>query len=116
MRRALVALALAGAALVAPATAAHAESWQQPYGGCKEAWQAPASAGAAECRQHGWTVKARIVVRPDHVAVHNTLKPCAAEDSRTLCFWDGSYRGNGHGESFWVGRDGHGHYVDRFAR
>lgn len=33
--------------------------WTEPYGGCDEAWQAPQSAGAWECRAHGWIVTAR---------------------------------------------------------
>ena len=28
-------------------------SWQQPYGGCDEAWRYPNSAGYAECKAHG---------------------------------------------------------------
>ena len=27
--------------------------WQEPYGGCKEAYLYPDSVGAAECRAHG---------------------------------------------------------------
>lgn len=34
-----------------------------------------------------------------------TLPPCAAEDS-VGCYWDAATRGNGQGESFWVGTDG----------
>lgn len=39
-------------------------AWHQPYGGCKEAYQAPRSQGARECRQHGWLVKRWIVATP----------------------------------------------------
>lgn len=34
----------------------HKHTWQQPYGGCDEAWQAPHSKGARECRLHGFEV------------------------------------------------------------
>ena len=44
-----------------------ATRWQQPYGGCKEAWQAPRSEGARECRAHGWTVYRWIVLNPDGI-------------------------------------------------
>ena len=113
MRRALTVAALVASAVLAP-TVAHAAD--QPYGGCKEGWMAPHSAGAAACRADGWTVKERIVVSPTGLTVRNTLKPCPTEDSRTLCFWDGTYRGNGRGQSFWVGRDGRWHAVARFVR
>jgi hypothetical protein len=33
--------------------------WVEPYGGCDEAWQAPQSRGARECRQHGYAVPAQ---------------------------------------------------------
>jgi len=48
---------------VAPA----AQAWTQPYGGCKEAWQAPQSQGAVECRAHGWIISREDAFSPREV-------------------------------------------------
>lgn len=64
--------------------------WQQPYGGCKEAWQAPHSAGADECRAHGWHISSRFVVGPRGVVRYNMLPACKNEDGsgqRGACYW-----------------------------
>lgn len=57
----------------------------EPYGGCDEAWQAPGSAGAADCRALGWEVTAR-----------GAFPPCPASWSNgyvlTKTFSDGSFR------------------------
>jgi hypothetical protein len=31
-------------------------SWQEPYGGCAEAWQYPSTPGYRECHAHGYDV------------------------------------------------------------
>lgn len=46
--------------VIAPSTS----RWVQPYGGCKEAYVAPRSRGAKECRRHGWLVKRWVVASP----------------------------------------------------
>ncbi len=37
----------------------------EPYGGCAEAWQAPHSTGAEDCRRLGWTVTSTRSVPPN---------------------------------------------------
>lgn len=68
----VVALGLA----VAPAAKA-----AQPYGGCKEAWQAPTSQGAADCRAQGWTITDEVVVNPRGVIKVSGLRDCAVATS-----------------------------------
>src|SRR5262245_63358868 len=65
--------------------------WTQPYGGCAEAWQAPHSKGADECRAHGWTVRARLVVGPHRWVRYNNLPHCREEDGsgqKSACTWN----------------------------
>jgi len=83
------------------------QAWQQPYGGCEEATLAPHSAGAAECRAHGWTIRTRLAVNPRAVVKGSGLPDCVNEDGsgqRSACSWnfDGSTDGNGVGLSYWV--------------
>jgi hypothetical protein len=78
----------------------------EPYGGCDEAWQAPLSDGAMECRMLGWTVRPRLVIDPHGVVRAYLLPGCKREDSGRLCIWDAAKRGNHEGASFW--RDGKG--------
>lgn len=89
----------------APAYAADS-SWTQPYGGCDEAWQAPQSTGAQDCRDHGWVVRHRLVVGPHHWVHYSTLPSCTFEDgsgSRLPCSWNfRSTDGNGVGDKFYV--------------
>lgn len=75
----------------------------QPYGGCDEAWQAPHSTGADECRALGWTVKRSLVLDPtNRVRALMGVAPCVSEDQETQCFWKATCRGNGRGDSFVV--------------
>lgn len=80
-------------------------TWQQPYGGCKEGSRAPHSAGARECRQHGWIVRPRLVVNPGQVIVMIAMPRCINEDGSYLrkdgtvgvqrhCYWDDGRKGN----------------------
>lgn len=85
--------------------------WQQPYGGCKEAWQAPHSAGADECRAHGWVISARLVVGPHRVVRYSALPECKNEDRGRSCSWnfDSTYADNGR--AYWFGPKGRIHYA-----
>lgn len=94
-----LATALTSVALITPAEAA---DWTQPYGGCKEAWQAPHSAGAQDCRDHGWVVRARVVVGPRGYVRYLRAPACRTEDGPGPCFWDARSRGNGQGSSFFL--------------
>ena len=38
------------------------------------------------------------------------MDPCAQEDSPGPCYWDATVRGNGYGQSFYVGSDQVVHY------
>lgn len=113
----LVALVLAG--LTVGAVKANADGHKvQPYGGCDEAWQAPHSIGARECRSLGWTVSRRLVVSPRGVVKMSTLPWCAVEDAssgRVPCSWnfgqDADRNRTGHGLAFWVGPKGGMHFV-----
>lgn len=91
-------------------------AWVQPYGGCKEAWQAPRSAGARQCRAHGWTVTRHIVVGPHRWVRYVDLPLCRFEDGsgqRSACTWNLSIQrqGNGVGLRYWVDRHDRPHYV-----
>lgn len=93
---ALVWVALFAYSLTLPAAEA-----SQPYGGCEEAWQAPHSAGADQCRSHGWTVRSRMVLDPrNRVHALVGLAECRTEDQRSACYWKAECRGNGRGDSF----------------
>lgn len=88
----------------------------QPYGGCKEAWQAPQSDGADWCRDHGWTVRGNLVVGPRGVVRYDAMPECRHEDGsgqRAACSWNfwGHYQGNGRGLSYWVDRADRARYV-----
>jgi hypothetical protein len=105
MRKSLATLATA-ATLLVTATPAQAD-WQQPYGGCDEAWQAPRSAGAQACRDHGWIVRSRIVVNPHGRVVAHSMPSCLTEDRGRFCSWNiNPGDGNGQGQAFY--RDGSG--------
>lgn len=65
---------------VEPTTPAPAEPPAEPYGGCDEAWQAPDSPGADDCRSLGWTVTDSLVVAPDGALVMSSLPACATAD------------------------------------
>lgn len=105
----------------APANAApdptYSSSWRQPYGGCDEAWQAPHSTGADECRAHGWTVKWWIIVSPkDRVRyVDPSINQCANEDAGRFCTWNFSVPRR-DGLDLWYGGAGHRHYVKQVTR
>ncbi len=97
----LAAIGLAAGATIA--TAGHADA--APYGGCKEAWQAPHSQGARECRSHGWTVRPHFTIDPHNVLRATDFRPCREEDSNG-CFWNADVQGNGRGTSFVASRTG----------
>jgi hypothetical protein len=88
----------------------------QPYGGCKEAWQAPQSDGADWCRDHGWVVRKRIVVGPKNWVRYYTLNECAVEDASNgpvPCQWNLA-RPKSAGDDYWVtgsNEDPRYHYV-----
>lgn len=98
--------------------ASQADAWRQPYGGCKEAWQAPHSDGADACRRHDWTVHHRIVTDPHDTVRYSTLPSCEFEDgsgSSLPCSWNfGDDDGNGRGLAYWISgtwRHHRAHYV-----
>lgn len=97
MRRTLLAASVLAVSVLHSPAAAH-----QPYGGCDEAWQAPRSAGADHCRDHGWTVRPRVVISPRGWVRAIRLPQCRAEDDFRPCYWDASARGNGEGRSYVV--------------
>lgn len=106
-------LATAAAALIPAPAFAH-----QPYGGCDEAWQAPRSAGAEHCRDHGWTVRHRFVINPRGYVKYVSLPPCEYEDSYN-CYWNAETSGNGGGDSFIIRGTEERHriwYVNGFGR
>ena len=72
----------------------------EPYGGCDEAWQAPHSQGADDCRALGWTVRPRFVLSPKDRVKYLDLRPCEQEDSDGPCYWNAQTMGNGEGDSF----------------
>jgi hypothetical protein len=74
--------------------------WVEPYGGCDEAWMAPNSIGAEECRDHGWVVHDRFVLDPNTNPAYINLPDCDTEDGGGLCYWDADGRGNESGQSF----------------
>jgi hypothetical protein len=92
-------------------------SWQQPYGGCDEAWQAPQSTGADDCRAHGWTVKWWIVESPKHRVeyVDASIPQCANEDRGRYCTWN-FYAPRWHGLDYWFDGRGRAHYVKQVTR
>jgi hypothetical protein len=113
MIRALLGTAAVTVAMVLPTGPGHADA---PYGGCKEAWQAPHSQGADWCRAHGWTVRARLLVGPHGVVRMHRLPHCREEDGsgqRSACTWNIGRRvdGDGQGLSYWVGPGDRVHYV-----
>lgn len=64
-----------------------------PYGGCDEAWQAPTSAGAQTCRDHGWTVTSHLVLDQHAVVRWTNLVSCHYEDASSAhetfpCGWN----------------------------
>lgn len=102
---ALTLAALAFGVLAVIVTAPNADAAQdQPYGGCDEAWQAPRSAGAAECRTQGWMIRKGYVVSPRNVLRYYNLPFCRHEDGsgqRQACGWNVTEGdGNGHGRVY----------------
>lgn len=93
----------------------HADA-RQPYGGCAEAWQAPRSPGAQQCRELGYAISARFLVSPRGVVLHSSLRHCAYEDGSggpRPCTWNVGTRrdGNGRGLAYKVRRDFSVRYV-----
>lgn len=94
----------------------HAEA-DQPYGGCKEAWRYPHSAGAEHCRDHGWTIRKRITVNPRGVVLRSTLPHCKGEAIRS-CTWNVIFTsdlsvcdGDCYRAPYWADRKGRIHFV-----
>lgn len=84
----------------------------EPYGSCAEAWQAPRSAGADDCREMGWTVRPRLVVDPSKQVRYTRMPHCLFDDGTGgPCIWDGRLDGNGVGRSFWADKHERIHYV-----
>lgn len=114
MRAVRLAAALASVAVTVVSHLPAASASQQPYGGCKEGWQAPHSAGARWCRAHGWVVTRRLVVSPRGVVRYSSLPHCPWEDGgeNQPCSWNflpGD--GNSRGLSYWIDRNDRTHYV-----
>lgn len=112
----VVGVTLVWASLILMSTKAQAAEWTQPYGGCKEATLAPHSAGAEECRAHGWTIMRRLAVNPHGVVKGSGLPACTFEDGSggpLPCAWnfDGIHTGNDQGLAYWIGTGRHVHYV-----
>lgn len=89
----------------APADAATVtQSASQPYGGCKEAYQAPQSDGARACRRQGWLIGPGYVVSPRSVLRYYNLPTCKHEDGsgqRRTCGWNVTEdNGNGVGQAY----------------
>lgn len=95
-----------GAALAT--VAAPATGTVQPYGGCDEAWQAPRSPGAADCRDLGWTVTGRLVLDPHHVVRASRLPDCGRV-TQGACSWN--FNGGHRGPSLWIDSTGRTQYV-----
>lgn len=108
-------VAAVAAAIIATLFTAVPALADQPYGGCKEAWQAPRSEGAKHCRSHGWLIRPRVVVGPQGWVHHNRLSWCEYEDS-SACWWNARIMGNGRGHSFVTVRRGPERNVIRFVR
>lgn len=98
MMRALLLASAATLALLAPVSTDTAQA-DNPVP-CDEAWQAPRSAGADDCRLRGWTVTNRFVLRPSNRVAYLRMNPCEQEDSNGPCFWNAQRQGNGIGTSF----------------
>jgi hypothetical protein len=111
MHKTLTAMASAVVALVVTMGPAPAKA--QPYGGCVEAWQAPHSQGARDCRRDGWIIRPRIIVGPYGYVRYNKMPLCRNEDGsyrrrngtvglQRHCFWNAHAVGNGRGETFFI--------------
>lgn len=95
----------------------------EPYGGCDEAYSAPKSAAADQCREAGWTIRVRadghgIIVDPHARVRYVWLPMCRHEDGsgqRSACTWNLGPRkqGNGRGVAYWVDVKDRVHYVWR---
>lgn len=94
---------------------ARAAEWQQPYGGCIEAWEAPHSAGAQACRDHGWTVTGHVVLTPRNVVAFSNLTSCRFEDGGGRqsypCSWNFPPGGGHDGLSYYMTSPQRTHYV-----
>lgn len=102
-------------ATVIVATRAHAD---QPYGGCKEAWRYPHSAGADDCRALGWTIKRRITVKPNGIVLRSTLPHCSYPKRMRWCTWNVIFSrdlsvcdGDCYRAPYWADRKGRIHFV-----
>lgn len=109
-----VTAAIIGAALVFAGCMAQASrSYAAPYGGCGEAAQAPHSAGARWCRDHGWTVRKRILVSRRGVTLGHRLHECRNEDGSGTpgaCVWNFDA---GSGPALWIDPSERSHFVWR---
>jgi hypothetical protein len=111
-RHTFIAGLLLGLLMVVAGQPADASTWTQPYGGCDEGWQAPRSAGAQDCRDHGWIVRSRLVVNPHGRVVAHSMPSCPDEERGRFCSWNiNPTDGNGRGAQFWRDADSRAHYV-----
>lgn len=106
------------ATVAASGIAAPAQAHHVTRDACEQAWQAPQSEAAVDCREHGWTVRARLVVTPNRVVRHTALPHCRYEDGsgqRSACTWNvgPEQDGNGRGLAYWIDRQDRVHYVRR---
>lgn len=81
-----LAAAAVTATLLSVASPSLASTSTEPYGGCKEAWQAPKSQGARDCRQMGYTVRPHFVIDPQHRLVATDLRRCTSPDHKRGCW------------------------------
>lgn len=97
----VAAVAFAAPAASTPEPPARAVSQQEPYGGCKEAYD------------HPWTPGWRWCVRNERIFV--AIRPCVGEIGRARCAWDARHEGNGQGQSVVLVRNGVKNVGHRFA-
>src|SRR4029077_6665508 len=115
-----VAAVLAGiiAATAGYATPAAQAAGDVPFCQVSLLHRAPESGMADYCREHGWTVRPRLVVGPHGVVRYSALPHCRYEDGsgqRAACSWNftpsSNPDGNGRGLAYWVDRHDQTHYV-----
>jgi len=117
--RIAIILGLVAAIVVATVlVATKAAAVTQPYGGCKEAWRYPHSAGADDCRALGWTIKRKIVVNPNGIVRYSSLPHCSYPKRMRWCTWNVIFTrdlrvcdGDCYRAPYWSDRKGRTHFV-----